>query len=115
MARIAAFFVAICMLLIAGAVATLLYVLLGLSGSESALAGLACLSALALYNATARRDPADMSGPVADLSRGTADLARQVTDLGRRVSAMEGKLEKVARRPARRRIRSQPKSASSAP
>jgi cyclic-di-GMP phosphodiesterase TipF (flagellum assembly factor) len=97
MARIAAFFVAICMVLIAAAVGALLYLWIGLSGTESALVGLACLSALALYNAatTRVRDRSNVGGQIADLSRGTGDLARQVAELGRRVTAMEGKVERA--------------------
>jgi cyclic-di-GMP phosphodiesterase TipF (flagellum assembly factor) len=97
MARIAAFFVAICMVLIAAALGALLYMSFGVTGTESALIGLACLSALALYNAvtTRVRDRTDIGDQIADLSRGTGDLARQVAEIARRLAAVEGKVEKV--------------------
>lgn len=85
------------MVLIAAAVGALLYLSFGLSGTESALVALACLSVLALYNTATTRvgDRTDAGSQIADLSRGTADLARQVTELGRRLAAMETKIEKV--------------------
>lgn len=97
MARIAAFFVAICMVLIAAAVGALLYLWFGASGTEAALVGLACLSGLALYNAVTTRvqDRTDVSGQIGDLSRGTTDLARQVTEIARRQAAVEGKVDKI--------------------
>ncbi|MBI5114518.1 MAG: EAL domain-containing protein [Rhodovulum sp.] len=94
MARLGAFFVGLCMALIAGSLGVLMYLYAGTSGAESAVVSLVALTGLAVYNAVALRQSAS-SGPVADLSRGTADLARQVMDLGRRVAIMESRLDGV--------------------
>jgi cyclic-di-GMP phosphodiesterase TipF (flagellum assembly factor) len=100
MRRIAAFFVAICMLLIAAALGALLYLSFGLSGVESTLVGLACLTALFLYNTvtTRLRDRGDVGDQIADLSRGTADLARQVAEFGRRLATVESRLDTAGER-----------------
>jgi cyclic-di-GMP phosphodiesterase TipF (flagellum assembly factor) len=92
MMRLGAAFVAFCMVIIAGSVAAVLYLAAGLGVIEAAVAALAVLTALAIYNAasTRMRDRTDVSDQIADLSRGTADLARQVGELGRRVIAVEG-------------------------
>jgi cyclic-di-GMP phosphodiesterase TipF (flagellum assembly factor) len=92
MLRIGAIFIAICMVLIAGSCAAVLYLAFGVSGPESTIVGLIVLTALVLYNAvtTRLRDRSDIGGQIADLSRGTADLARQVAEMARRVAALEG-------------------------
>jgi cyclic-di-GMP phosphodiesterase, flagellum assembly factor TipF len=91
MARLYAFFIAVCMVLIAGSVGAVLYLYYGFLRIEAAVIAVAVLTGLALFNAlTARaRDRADVGDQIADLSRGTADLARQVADIGRRLSAVE--------------------------
>jgi cyclic-di-GMP phosphodiesterase, flagellum assembly factor TipF len=91
MARLQAFFIAVCMALIAGSVGAVLYLYYGFLKIEAAVIAVAVLTGLALFNAlTARaRDRADVGDQIADLSRGTADLARQVADIGRRLSAVE--------------------------
>ncbi|HVY59745.1 MAG TPA: EAL domain-containing protein [Xanthobacteraceae bacterium] len=91
MVRLSAVFVAICMALIAGSLGAVLYFALGLGRMESALVGVAALTALGLYNAvsTRLRDRSAVGDQIADLSRGTADLARQVGELGRRVAILE--------------------------
>jgi cyclic-di-GMP phosphodiesterase, flagellum assembly factor TipF len=95
MQRISAFFVAICMVLIAGSVGALLYVYFRLDGVESAIVAIAVLCGLALYNTvfTRQHDRRYVGDQIADLSRGTADLARQVGELARRLAAMEHKVE----------------------
>jgi cyclic-di-GMP phosphodiesterase TipF (flagellum assembly factor) len=92
MLRVSAIFVAICMVLIAGASGAVLYMAFGLSGSESTIVGVAVLTALALYNTvtTRLRDRSDVSDQITDLSRGSADLARQVAEFGRRLATIEG-------------------------
>ena len=95
MGRLSAIFVALCIVLIACSIGTVLYLRFGLSGTESAIVGLTALTGLALYNAVTTRlsDRGNVSGQIGDLARGTADLARQVTELGRRVAAIEGKTQ----------------------
>ena len=94
MIRISTVFIAICMVLVAASLGLILYSVLGISGSESAIVALTALTFLILYNAVSMRlrDRTDVSGQIADLSRGTADLARQVAEFGRRLAAVEGKV-----------------------
>jgi len=91
MIRLSALFVAVCMVVIAGSFGLVLYLLFGVTGAESAVVGLAALTGLAVYNATAMRMrlQSELSGQIGDLSRGTADLARQVGEQGRRLQALE--------------------------
>jgi cyclic-di-GMP phosphodiesterase TipF (flagellum assembly factor) len=93
MLRISAIFVAVCMVLIAGASGAVLYLAFGLSGSESTVVGVAVLAALALYNtvSTRLRDRSDVGDQITDLSRGTADLSRQLAEFGRRLAVIEDK------------------------
>jgi cyclic-di-GMP phosphodiesterase TipF (flagellum assembly factor) len=93
MLRLGAIFIAVCMVLIAASLGAVLYLMFGLSGSESAIAALVTLAGLALYNAvnTRMRDRSDVGGHIADLSRGTADLARQVAEMSRRMSVLESR------------------------
>ena len=98
MQRLTAIFIAVCVILIAASVGALGYLVFRLSGTESAVAALAVMTALALYNVVSARlrDRDRIGDQIADLSRGTADLARQVAELGRRVNAME--TQEAARR-----------------
>jgi cyclic-di-GMP phosphodiesterase TipF (flagellum assembly factor) len=91
MLRIGAIFIVICMVLIAGASGTVLYLVFGLSGTESTIVALAALTAMALYNAvtTRLRDRSDLGDQIADLSRGSADLSRQLAEVGRRLATLE--------------------------
>jgi cyclic-di-GMP phosphodiesterase, flagellum assembly factor TipF len=100
--RIGAAFIAFCMVIIAGSVAAVLYLAAGLTMIEAAVAALAVLTALAIYNAasTRMRDRNDVSEQIADLSRGTADLARQVGELGRRIVTVEAASHAVIDRAA---------------
>ena len=97
MVRISAVFIAICMALIAGSLGFVLYLRFGLTGAESALAGLGVLTALAVYNAIAARkhDRNEASNQLANLARGSGDLARQLGEFGRRLAAMEVKVDSV--------------------
>jgi cyclic-di-GMP phosphodiesterase TipF (flagellum assembly factor) len=92
--RIGAIFIASCMVLIAASFGAVLYLRLGYSASDSALAGLSLLTVLALYNAVTgrRRDRAVVNDQVASLARGSGDLARQVAEFGRRLAALEDKI-----------------------
>jgi cyclic-di-GMP phosphodiesterase, flagellum assembly factor TipF len=95
MRRLSAVFVALCMVLIAGSIGTIVYLHFGLDGTGSAIIGLIALIGLAMFNAVTHRTQgggAD-SGEVADLARGLGDLARQVAELGRRVGAIESRAQ----------------------
>ncbi|MEX0840857.1 MAG: EAL domain-containing protein, partial [Xanthobacteraceae bacterium] len=95
MYRLAAIFVAVCMVLIAASLGAMGYLYLGLSGMESTLVGLAALTGMALYNAvtTRLRDRSDVSDQIADLSRLTADLARHMAEVKRQLSTAENKVD----------------------
>jgi cyclic-di-GMP phosphodiesterase TipF (flagellum assembly factor) len=97
MVRISAIFIAVCMVLIAGALGAVLYLRFGLSGAEAALVALGVLTALAVYNALAARfrDRSEVSSRMADFSRGSGDLARQLAEYGRRLGGMETKVDAV--------------------
>jgi len=91
MLRLAAIFIAICALLIAASLGVVLHLVVGLNIPEAAIASLAVLTVLTLYNSRASRsrDRTDFGGQIADLSRASADVARQVGELSRRVAALE--------------------------
>lgn len=94
MFRVSTIFVVICMALIAASLGLVLYAVAGIDGSQSAIAALAALTFMILYNAVSMRlgERPKIGNQIADLSQGTADLARQVGDFGRRLSAIEGRL-----------------------
>jgi cyclic-di-GMP phosphodiesterase TipF (flagellum assembly factor) len=100
MVRISAIFIAVCLVLIAGCCAVVLYLRFGFTGGQSLLAGLALLTALAVYNAVAARlrDRAEVTEQLSALSRGSGDLARQIAEFGRKLSAVETRVEQVLRR-----------------
>src|SRR5262245_19335988 len=91
MMRPGAAFVAVCMVLIAGSLAAILYLWTGLSGTEAVIVAIAVLTTMVVYNAASTRihDQEVVGQQIADLSRGTADLARQVGEIGRRIEAAE--------------------------
>jgi cyclic-di-GMP phosphodiesterase TipF (flagellum assembly factor) len=91
MRRLGAIFIALCMLLIAGSLAAVLYLAARLDGVSAGLAGLAALTVMVMYNTLSNRlrDRLELGDQIADLSRGTGDLARQVAELGRRLNAIE--------------------------
>jgi cyclic-di-GMP phosphodiesterase TipF (flagellum assembly factor) len=100
MLRLSAIFIAVCVVLISASLGAMVYLIFGLSGWESAIVGLAALTALGLINAvsTRLRDRSDVATQITDLSRGMADLARQVAEIARRTSAAEIELGSVERR-----------------
>jgi cyclic-di-GMP phosphodiesterase TipF (flagellum assembly factor) len=89
--RIAAIFVAVCMVLIAGSAGAVVYLYFGLSLLEAIAVAIAILAALALYNTISTRVGLRraVGHQLSDLSRGGADLARQVAEMGRRLAEME--------------------------
>jgi len=97
MVRICAIFIVVCMALIAGSLAFVLYFRFGLGAAESGLAGLGALTALALYSGVSGRkqDRTEMGDQVANLARGGDDLARQLAEFGRRLNIMETKVGTV--------------------
>jgi cyclic-di-GMP phosphodiesterase TipF (flagellum assembly factor) len=99
MARLGAIFIVVCMVLIAGAVGILLFLVFGLSGPEAAVVAIGALTALALYDAVAKqlRHRALVNDQIANLSQGTADLAWQVGDLTRRVGELSHRVTVIER------------------
>jgi cyclic-di-GMP phosphodiesterase TipF (flagellum assembly factor) len=97
MLRLGAIFILVCMVLIAASLGALLYLVLGVSGSESTIVALAALTGLAIYSTVSARlrDRSDVGGQIADLSRGTADLARQVAELGRQIAEVEAHSDRI--------------------
>ncbi len=91
MLRLAAIFIAICMVLIAVSLGAIGYLVFGLTGTEAILIALTAMAGLALYNTVAVRvqDRDHVAKQITDLSRGTADLARQVAEMTRRQIALE--------------------------
>jgi cyclic-di-GMP phosphodiesterase TipF (flagellum assembly factor) len=89
--RIAAIFVAVCMVLIAGSAGAVVYLYFGLSLLEAIAVAIAILAALALYNTISTRLGLRraVGHQLSDLSRGGADVARQVAEMGRRLAEME--------------------------
>ncbi len=100
MLRLTAIFIAVCVVLIAGSLGAIVFLIFGLSAAESAIVALTALSALSLYNALSARvrDRSDVGSQIADLSRGTADLARQVAELSRKIAAFESDAGNLERR-----------------
>jgi cyclic-di-GMP phosphodiesterase TipF (flagellum assembly factor) len=100
MARLAAIFIAFCMVIITGSLGAVLYLYFGLSGAESALVSLTALTGLALYNTVAGRlrDRSDVGTQIADLSRVSADVARQVAEIKRQLGAAETKVDTAVNR-----------------
>jgi len=94
MVRIGAIFKASWMMLIAASFGAVLFLRLGFSASDSALAALGLLIVLAFYDAVTgrKRDCVAINDQVASLARGSGDLARQVAEFGRRLAAMEEKI-----------------------
>jgi cyclic-di-GMP phosphodiesterase TipF (flagellum assembly factor) len=100
MLRLAAIFVAVCMVLIAASLGAVCYLFFGLSGAEAAVVGLAALTCLALYNAVSGRlrDRSDVGEQIADLSRLTADLAKHMAELKRNLASAENKVDGAVHR-----------------
>jgi len=93
--RLGTIFVLTCMVIIAASAGATAYLAFGFGGSESAIVGLATLTALSLYNFLATRSGVQsaVTHQFADLARGGADLARQVAELSRRLTAVESRLD----------------------
>src|SRR5438105_4109424 len=91
MMRLGAAFVAVCMVLIAGSLAAILYLWAGLTSIEAVMVALAVLTAMVVYNFASTRihDQELVSQQIADLSRGTAELASKVGEISRRIEAAE--------------------------
>ena len=100
MLRLAAIFVAVCMVLIAASLGAVCYLFFGLSGAEAAVVGLAALTGLALYNTVSGRlrDRSDVGEQIADLSRLTADLAKHMAELKRNLASAENKVDGAVHR-----------------
>jgi len=100
MLRIGAIFIAVCMVLIAGSIGAVLYLGLKYDAQSAALAGLAALVGMVLYQSVSNRlrDRSELGGQIADLSRGTADLARQVAEVSRRLNGLEGSVTSTVNR-----------------
>ena len=100
MLRLAAIFVAVCMVLIAGSLAAVLYLFFGLSVAEAGTLGLAALTGLALYNTVSARlrDRNDVGEQIADLSRLTADLAKHMAEIKRNLTTAENKVDGAVNR-----------------
>jgi cyclic-di-GMP phosphodiesterase, flagellum assembly factor TipF len=95
MLRVTVLFVAIGMLLMAGALGSASVLALGLTRAEGAVVALAAFTVLVLYYlaATRARDRRDAARQLVDLSRGIADLARQVGQQEQRLAALAGSSE----------------------
>src|SRR4051794_25039394 len=93
--RLGAFFIAVCMALIAGAAGIAVFLGLGFTPMESIIVALTSLTALALYNIVSTRvRSTDVVGTqLRDLSRSNAEIAHQVGELGRRLTTAEGRLD----------------------
>jgi cyclic-di-GMP phosphodiesterase, flagellum assembly factor TipF len=95
MRGLSAIFIAVCMVLIAGSIGALLYLGFKLDPSTAALAALAALVVMMIYNSLSSRlvDRNALGDQIADLSRGTADLARQTGEISRRLGAIESRFD----------------------
>jgi cyclic-di-GMP phosphodiesterase TipF (flagellum assembly factor) len=100
MLRIGAIFIAVCMVLIAGSIGAVLYLGFRFDAQTAALAALAALVGMVLYQSVSNRlrDRSELGDQIADLSRGTADLARQVAEVSRRLSGLEGSVTSTVNR-----------------
>jgi cyclic-di-GMP phosphodiesterase, flagellum assembly factor TipF len=92
MFRLTELFVAVGMLLIAGALGTASVLALGLPRTEGAVVALAAFTVLVLYYlaATRARERREAARQIVDLSRGIADLSRQVGQQEQRLAALAG-------------------------
>jgi len=95
MFRLSELFVAVGMLLIAGAIGSAPVLALSLPRTEGAVVALAAFAVLVLYYlaATRARERREAARQIVDLSRGIADLARQVGQQEQRLAALAGSSE----------------------
>ncbi|MGB8893300.1 MAG: EAL domain-containing protein [Pseudolabrys sp.] len=100
MRRISAIFIAVCVVLIAASIGTVLYLGFNVDAGTSAVVALSALAGMALISSVSNRlrDRTDLGDQIADLSRGTADLARQVAEISRRLNAAEIKIASPSNR-----------------
>jgi cyclic-di-GMP phosphodiesterase, flagellum assembly factor TipF len=91
MRRLSSIFIALCMVLIAASVGGILFLAFKFDGMTAAIAAVAALVCMAMYNTMSNRlrDRGEVGDQIADLSRGTADLAKQVAEIGSRLNAVE--------------------------
>src|SRR6476646_9791064 len=83
------------MVLIAGSVGAVAFLVLGFTMAEAAVVAVAVLTALALYKSvTTLLGVRTVVGPqISDLARGKADMARQVAEIGHSLAALEKRVE----------------------
>jgi cyclic-di-GMP phosphodiesterase TipF (flagellum assembly factor) len=95
MFRLSELFVAVGMLLIAGAIGSASVLAFSLPRTEGAVVALAAFAVLVLYYlaATRARERREAARQIVDLSRGIADLARQVGQQEQRLAALAGSSE----------------------
>lgn len=100
MRRLSAIFIAVCMVLIAASLGVVLYLGFKVDPRTAAIAAVAALTGMAIYNAISSRlrDRVELGDQIGDLSRGTADLARQVAELSRRLNAIESNVNATVER-----------------
>jgi cyclic-di-GMP phosphodiesterase TipF (flagellum assembly factor) len=93
--RLAALFVAVCMVLIAGSAGAAVYFAFGFRPAEAVLVGVAVLTALSIYNTVSARIGMRtvVSSQLRDLSRGNAEMARQLGEVERHFAALERRVE----------------------
>jgi len=93
--RPAGMFMALCMAIIAGSAAAMVYLYLGVSRLEAAIVAGATLIALVLYSALSDRVGfrSILARRLTELSQGESDLARQLAEMDRRLAALEARLE----------------------
>jgi cyclic-di-GMP phosphodiesterase TipF (flagellum assembly factor) len=98
--RLGAFFVAVCMVIIAGSAGAVAHYGFGLGTPESSTIALSVLTALVFYNTLSTRVSVrtEVDRQVSDLSRGVADLARQVAETTRRVVVLENRFDSALER-----------------
>lgn len=92
--RLAAIFVAICMVIIAGCAGAIAHFYLGAGMAAAATVVVVTLAGLAAYNASSSSGAADatLARQLAELARAETDLARQVAEIGRKVASVELRL-----------------------
>src|SRR5262245_62643904 len=93
--RLAAIFVAACIVLIAGSAGAVAYFAFGFNRSETAIVAVAVLTALALYNMVSARlgVRAVADNQLRDMARGHADMARKIAELDAGVAALQRRLD----------------------
>jgi cyclic-di-GMP phosphodiesterase TipF (flagellum assembly factor) len=98
--RFSAYFIGLCIVIIAASLGVIAFLGFGLPPIEAAAVAVTALSLLVAYNAMVGRsgDRAAMVSQITDLSRGTADLARQVSEIGRRALATEATVTQLTER-----------------